>query len=805
VRVVRPASYVLRARFCDGRTQTLHLRSERAVVGAGTCEIVVGDDPAVSDEHAEILFRDGLVGIRDLGSTNGTWVCGRRVERAVLRPGRGFRVGRTEFELVDVHDSREALETAMWDVRGGIGERPIVDVAVVADRNAPRALPPASPVSTAPSRPPPHPRRSAASRHTSNADARAGVVAQRVPANAGPIAVASPAPIVAATDVAPVVVAEADPTCALWLRDALSAHFSCTFVRTGAAVLHAVEAHPRIIVVIGRQVADMSADALVSSLGHPARRDRVALLAAEGVAPTCDRIFYRLRPGLSPTDLVGIVDAAARSKASGVVVPISGTRAWSNRLVFDICAAVSARPDPSAAATAVEDGIARLMAVSRANCAFYDSDSGLVWTESSDAPVEAVATSGIVGFVARTGRAVHAPTAGTDPRYDRSVDNPGGSGHESILAVPAAGTDGEVHAVLVAIREPTQGPFDERACEVLAHLGREVGPVLHRLGAAVEAQEVLEQQQGQRALQLFRPEAIEARRERREVGDVIRVAPHWNRTMYWALLGMLILGLLGISIGEVSQYSTGPSVIRLEGRSEVFAPAAGALASIDVEPGARVRSGQVLARLTETAERAAYDSTRADFHTQLRNRLLDPTDEAAAAQAQAMRRQLDATEAALEQRVLRAPHDGVVTDIGVDAGQHVEVGNAVMAVVDDSVGALELVAFLPGGDRPQITPGMAVRLELDGFDYAYQDLVVLSVSEGVVGPHEAKRLLGPQLADTLPIGNGGVVMVRSRLLSPTFESDGNVYPYHDGMGGTVEIRLRDETILEMLVPGLKEL
>jgi multidrug efflux pump subunit AcrA (membrane-fusion protein) len=213
----------------------------------------------------------------------------------------------------------------------------------------------------------------------------------------------------------------------------------------------------------------------------------------------------------------------------------------------------------------------------------------------------------------------------------------------------------------------------------------------------------------------------------------------------------------------------------------------------------------VLARLTDTQERAAYDSTRADFHTQLRNRLLDPTDEAAAAQSQALRRQLDGAVAALEQRVLRAPRDGIVTDIGVDPGQHLDVGNAAMAVVDDSVGALEVVMFLPGGDRPQIDVGMPLRLELDGFEYAYQDLVVDTVTEGVVGPHEAKRMLGEQLADTLPMGSGGVVMVRAQLPSPTFESDGEIYPYHDGMGGHVEVRLRDETILEMLIPALKEL
>jgi multidrug efflux pump subunit AcrA (membrane-fusion protein) len=834
---VRPASYVLRARFCDGRTQTLHIRSARTVVGAGTCDIVVSDDLGVSEEHAEILFRDGMVGVRDLGSTNGTWVGGKRVERAVLRPSRGFRVGRTEFELVDVHQPSESVEDSLMEVRGGHTDRPIVDVSVI-DRNSPRALPPApvrrgvahdeGPTTVVPptarSGPPPvrqfiGPRLTGPAPVTGRFGAPVGgprpegnvggpaTDPPRAPQPAAPVAQAAANVALAVAgpeDPIPVLVAEADPSTALWLRDALSARFSCTVVRTGGAVLRGLEQQPRVIVIVGRQLADMSPDALVSALGDPSRRDRVALLAAEGIAPTCDRIFYRLRPGLSAADLLGIVEGAARSKVGGVVVPISGTRAWSNRLVFDICAAVSARPDSAAASVAVEEGMAKLMPLARAMCAFYDADSGLVWTESSTNPIETVATSGIIGFVARTGQTVHAPTAGTDPRYDRAVDNPTGSGHEAILAVPAAGQSGEVHAVLVAIREPTQGPFDDRACEVLAHLGREVGPVLHRLGAAVEAQQVLDEQ-GPRGLQLFRPEAVEAYRERTEEGDVIRVAPGWSRTMYWALLGMLIVGVLGISVGTVSQYSAGPAVVKLEGRSDVFAPAAGAVEAIEVAPGERVREGQVLARLTDTQERANYDATRADFHTQLRNRLLDPTDEAAASQSQALRRQLDAAAAALEQRVLRAPRDGVVTDIGVDAGQHVDVGNSVMAVVDDSIGALELVAFLPGGDRPQIAPGMAMRLELDGFDYAYQDLVVLTVSEGVVGPHEAKRLLGEQLADTLPIANGGVVMVRAQLASPTFESDGNVYPYHDGMGGKVEVRLRDETILEMLIPALKEM
>jgi biotin carboxyl carrier protein len=409
-----------------------------------------------------------------------------------------------------------------------------------------------------------------------------------------------------------------------------------------------------------------------------------------------------------------------------------------------------------------------------------------------------------VGFVARTGRAVHATNVGSDARWAREIDDPRGNGSEALLAVPALGRTGEVHAVLVAVRERTQGWFDQHACDALVRLAAELGPVLHRVAVANEALAHLRNAARPAAAHLFRQEALAAHRDRHDMGDVIRVSPAWTRAMYGALVTMLVVGLAAAAVGEITQYSTGPAVVRQHGRAEVAAAAAGAVASIDVEAGERVAKDQILVRLGDVTERAGYESTRDDFHAQLRTRLLDPTDEAAAQQVRTLKRQLEAAEAALEGRVIRAPHDGVVTDIGVALGQHVAPGDAVMAVVDHDAAGLELIAFLPGGDRPQIQPGMSLRLELQGFDYAWQDVVVGSISEGVIGPAEAKRILGPQLGDTLPIDRG-VVMVRATLPSTTFESDGEVYPYHDGMGGVAEVRLRDETILEMIIPALKEM
>ena len=59
------------------------------------------DDATVSSRHCEIIVRDGTVRIRDLGSTNGVNVNGRRVEHAVLKPGDELTLGlsRLSFDL----------------------------------------------------------------------------------------------------------------------------------------------------------------------------------------------------------------------------------------------------------------------------------------------------------------------------------------------------------------------------------------------------------------------------------------------------------------------------------------------------------------------------------------------------------------------------------------------------------------------------------------------------------------------------------------------------------------------------------
>jgi len=72
-------------------------------IGRSTGADFILDAALVSRVHCQLLaLRDGELELRDLESTNGTYVNGERVERARLVSGDRVRVGRVE--LVALHD-----------------------------------------------------------------------------------------------------------------------------------------------------------------------------------------------------------------------------------------------------------------------------------------------------------------------------------------------------------------------------------------------------------------------------------------------------------------------------------------------------------------------------------------------------------------------------------------------------------------------------------------------------------------------------------------------------------------------------
>src|SRR6185312_14855912 len=71
----------------DGSLSFELLDGVAQVVGRAPTSDIPVIDPTISRRHAEVECRDGSVTVRDLGSSNGTFVNGARVETATVAAG----------------------------------------------------------------------------------------------------------------------------------------------------------------------------------------------------------------------------------------------------------------------------------------------------------------------------------------------------------------------------------------------------------------------------------------------------------------------------------------------------------------------------------------------------------------------------------------------------------------------------------------------------------------------------------------------------------------------------------------------
>ncbi len=315
-------------------------------------------------------------------------------------------------------------------------------------------------------------------------------------------------------------------------------------------------------------------------------------------------------------------------------------------------------------------------------------------------------------------------------------------------------------------------------------------------------QEAAHEQQQQQ--ELFRREAIDNLVRRGIRGDIVRVHPGWIRAAYWLVL--LVIGGVGAfaAFARVDQYTEGPAIIRITGRSDVAAQEGGTVSSLEVAPNQEVKRGDVIARLHDVEQAARLHSLDTEFERKLVAYLQTPADTTVRQQLSALVTQRDSAAAGVEARVVRAPHDGIVKDVLVHPGQRVEPGKTIVSLVDKSSDeGLLVLAFLPGAERPRVHARQHMRLSLPGYRGAQFDLTVRAVSQQVLGVTDAKDLyLGDRFGDSVPLGKQSVVVVEARVKSPAFESDGERYELHDGMVGTAEIQLASKTVLETLVPDL---
>ena len=56
-------------------------------------------DPSVSSHHCEVLLRGSDVVVRDLNSTNGTYIEGEKITESPLKPGQILRLGQIQIRM----------------------------------------------------------------------------------------------------------------------------------------------------------------------------------------------------------------------------------------------------------------------------------------------------------------------------------------------------------------------------------------------------------------------------------------------------------------------------------------------------------------------------------------------------------------------------------------------------------------------------------------------------------------------------------------------------------------------------------
>lgn len=557
------------------------------------------------------------------------------------------------------------------------------------------------------------------------------------------------------------------------------------------------------------------ADGIPGEPGEPGGNRRVNLVLAGGPDPSLfqdlidrDRVFYLSQEPVPAGDLIALLRSATARWRSTEPRGDEEDRRRSlfARRLFAATQAIASQRQPAGVARAAAEAVEDLAGADRGYCLFYDRATDTLWEPPRDADLEEerreTAAVGLVSFVLRTGSPLTLDRLGADPRFDRDADDPKGRGDERFLAVPVPSPDGRVLAVLAAVRSAKERPFSEEDLQALSMLAEQSAHVFAQLGLADSTNE------GMPAAALFREEAVEYHQVGlRSEGDVLRVDPGWMRWTYRLLVTALVAGLLFSVLARIREYASGPAVVRLAGRSDLTATADGTVSQIAVAAGQRVAAGQMLVRFygaREAAELARIDN---ELELQLVNRLRDPGDAGAEQALISLRAQRELARSNLAEREVRAPAAGVVSDLRVRVGQRIMPGQTLLSLARGPQGAgaqaqPQVVALLPGEFRPLLKPGMPLRLELQGYRYAYQHLVVDSVGDEVVGPEEAQRYLGEEVAGAVQI-TGPVVRVEAHLTSDTFEAEGRVRRYHDGMWGKAEVRVRSEPVLVALIPALK--
>ncbi len=79
--------------------RSYELKADKTTIGRLEDNAFQVPEASVSSHHCEVLLRGSDVVVKDLNSTNGTFISGEKVSEAILKPGQILRLGQIEIRL----------------------------------------------------------------------------------------------------------------------------------------------------------------------------------------------------------------------------------------------------------------------------------------------------------------------------------------------------------------------------------------------------------------------------------------------------------------------------------------------------------------------------------------------------------------------------------------------------------------------------------------------------------------------------------------------------------------------------------
>jgi biotin carboxyl carrier protein len=369
--------------------------------------------------------------------------------------------------------------------------------------------------------------------------------------------------------------------------------------------------------------------------------------------------------------------------------------------------------------------------------------------------------------------------------------------HQALVPI-CTGT--ETIAVIQLTRNARQQPYSLVEHVFMAAIARESAGIMHHL-VVQHLQRRTEAEADKKSL--YRPEALESHRRRGHEGVIAELSPGWVKRTYHVLVVIMVIAIAFSFFVKVPTYSSGQGIVVFQG-TPVTAPAPGTVDSVFVQSGQQVHKGDLLVKLASAKEDADYAQAKTELEAAEQAYLFDESDETVRKQLGTAQAAAKRAEAAIEQRSVRAPKDGTVSDIRIRPGTGLQFSDPILTIVEPGTEP-ELWAFLPGNDRPRIRSGMPLQVELVGFTKTRESATIYDVGRDVIGSAEARRTLGAEIADGLHLAqDSSYVLVKAKLPGRTFRTEHRTYHYHQGMPAKTEVRVESKRFLVTLIPSLEK-